>query len=227
MITLNNDYSNTENGDNDIIEIGGQGGGALDEKLLNMLKEIRHDQAKKMNVKPWVIFSDPSLQDMTIFYPLTMEDMLKISGVSKGKAEKYGKPFLEFIRTYVEENEIDRPAEFLVRQVANKSKSKVAIIQNIDRKLPFEDIAVNLDMSFDALLDEMYSIVSSGTKLDVDYYINDKIDEYSREDIYDYFMEADSDSLEDAFEELAEEDDELTMEEIQLVRIKFISDIAN
>jgi ATP-dependent DNA helicase RecQ len=228
MITINNDYSNTENDDGDTIELGGQsGGGALDEKLLSLLKEIRHDQAKKMDVKPWVIFSDPSLQDMTIFYPTTMEDMLKISGVSKGKAEKYGKPFLDFIRIYVEENEIDRPADFLVRQVADKSKSKVSIIQNIDRKVPFEDIASNLDMTYDELLEEMYAIVSSGTKLNVDYYINDKIDEYSKEDIYDYFMEADSDSLDDAFEELSEEDDEITFEEIKLVRIKFISDIAN
>lgn len=227
-ITINNDYSNTENGDNEVIELGSQtGGGAMDEKLLVMLKEIRHEQAKKMDVKPWVIFSDPSLQDMTIFYPITMEDMLKISGVSKGKAEKYGQPFLDFIREYVEENDIQRPADFLVRQVANKSKSKVAIIQNIDRKVPFEDIAANLDMSYNELLDEMYAIVSSGTKLNVDYYINDKIDEFLREDIYDYFMDADSDDLEDAFEELAEDDEEVTYEEIQLVRIKFISDIAN
>jgi len=228
MITMNNDYSNSDDADGDAVVINSQsGGGAMDEKLLGMLREIRHEQAKKMKVKPWVIFSDPSLQDMTIFYPVTMEDMLKISGVSKGKAEKYGKPFLEFIESYIMENDIDRPSDFLVRQVANKSKSKVAIIQNIDRKVPFEDIASNLDMSYDELLDEMYAIVTSGTKLNVDYYMSDKIDEFSREDIYDYFMEADSDSLEDAFEELSEEDDEITYEEIQLVRIEFISDIAN
>jgi len=228
MISLNNDYSHTEDSENEAIELGGQsGGGALDEKLLGLLKEIRHEQAKKREVKPWVIFSDPSLQDMTIFYPVSLEDMLKISGVSKGKAEKYGKPFIDFIKEYIVENDIDRPSDFLVRQVANKSKSKVSIIQNIDRKLPFEDIARNLDMTYNELLDEMYSIVSSGTKLNVNYYIDEKIDEYSMEDIYDYFMEADSDSLNDAFKELSEEDEELTYEEIQLVRIKFISDIAN
>jgi ATP-dependent DNA helicase RecQ len=227
-ISINNDYSGTEDGNGEDIELGGQqGGGAMDEKLLSMLKEIRHEEAKKMDVKPWVIFSDPSLRDMTIFYPITMEDMLKISGVSKGKAEKYAQPFLNFIRKYVEENDIERPADFLIRQVANKSRSKVSIIQNIDRKVPFEDIAANLDMTYGELLDEMYAIVSSGTKLNVDYYINEKIDEFSREDIYDYFMEADSDDLEDAFRALAEEDDEITHEEIQLVRIKFISDIAN
>ena len=227
-ISINNDYSDTEDMENDLEEMGSQsGGGALDENLLKMLKEIRHQQAKKMDVKPWVIFSDPSLQDMTIFYPVTMEDMLKISGVSRGKAEKYGRPFLDFIKNYVKENEIDRPSEFLVRQVVNKSKAKVTIIQHIDRKVPFEDIAINLDMSLSELLDEMYAIVSSGTKLNIDYYINEKVDEFSREDIYDYFMEADSDSLEDAFKELSEEDDEITFEEIQLVRIKFISDIAN
>jgi len=227
-ITINNDYSNTGDMEQDMEEMGAQsGGGALDERLLKLLKEIRHREARKMDVKPWVIFSDPSLQDMTIFYPVTLDDMLKISGVSRGKAEKYGKPFLDFIQQYVDENEIDRPTEFLVRQVANKSKAKVTIIQHIDRKVPFEDIAKNLDMSLSELLHEMYAIVSSGTKLNIDYYIQDKVDEFSREDIYDYFMEADSDSLEDAFRELSAEDDEITYEEIQLVRIKFISDIAN
>ncbi len=225
---INNDYSNTEDEEGDLLEMNGAGGGAaMDETLLAILKEIRHEQAKKLKIKPWVIFSDPSLQDMTVYYPVTMEDMLKISGVSKGKAEKYAQPFIDFIRQYVVENEIDRPSEFLVRQVADKSKTKITIIQNVDRKVPLEDIASNLGMTFSELLDEMYAIVNSGTKLKIDYYINEKVDEYSREDIYEYFMNAESDSLENAFKVLSKEDDEITFEEIQLVRIKFISDIAN
>jgi len=225
---INNDYSHTEEDESDLLELSGGGGGAaMDETLLAILKEIRHEQAKKLKIKPWVIFSDPSLQDMTVYYPVTMEDMLKISGVSKGKAEKYAQPFIDFIGKYVEENEIDRPSDFLVRQVADKSKNKITIIQNVDRKVPLEDVAQNLGMTFSELMDEMYVIVNSGTKLNIDYYINEKVDEYSREDIYDFFMAAESDSLENALKKLSAEDDEITFEEIQLVRIKFISDIAN
>ncbi len=222
-IPMNHDY---ESNDEEEVLMGGQGGSALDEVLFGLLKDVRHDEAKKLGVKPWVIFSDPALQDMSTLYPMNIEDMLNISGVSKGKAERYGKPFLNLINSYVKENDIDIPSDYLVRQVANKSRTKVSIIKLIDRKMSFEDIAKNISMSYYDLLEEMYVIVSSGTKLNIDYYINDKIEESVKEDIYDYFSEAESDSLEDALDEFYEDDD-ITEDDIQLVRIKFISDMAN
>lgn len=224
-IPLNHDYDKDEDQES-IVNIGGHGGSALDEVLFNMLKELRHDEAKIMDVKPWVIFSDPALQDMSTFYPINIEDMLNISGVSKGKAERYGQPFIDLIKKYVEENEIERPTDYLVRQVANKSKTKVAIIQHVDRKIPLEDIAVNVHLTFDELLDEMYAIVSSGTKLNINYYISERIEDSIREDVYDYFLEAESDSLDDAYEEFMD-DEEISEVDIQLMRIKFISDMAN
>jgi ATP-dependent DNA helicase RecQ len=224
-VPLNHDYE-IEDDEDAVVSLGGHSGSALDEVLFNMLKDLRHDQAKSLGVKPWVIFSDPALQDMSTFYPISLEDMLNISGVSKGKAERYGQPFIKLIRNYVQENEIDRPTDYLVRQVANKSKTKVAIIQHVDRKIPLEDIAVNVDLTLYELLDEMYAIVSSGTKLNIDYYIKERIESSIEQDIYDYFLEAESDSLDPAFEEF-QEDDEISEEDIQLVRIKFISDMAN
>ena len=224
-VPMNHDYEVDEE-DDTIVNIGGQSGSALDEVLFNMLKDLRYDQAKTTGVKPWVIFSDPALQDMSTFYPIKLEDMLNISGVSKGKAERYGQPFLKLIREYVQENEIERPTDYLVRQVANKSKTKVAIIQNIDRKIPLEDIASNVDLNLYDLLDEMYAIVASGTKLNIDYYIKERIEESIEQDIYDYFLTAESDSLDRAFEEF-QDDDEISEEDVHLVRIKFISDMAN
>ncbi len=224
-ISLNHDYDKEENRE-DVIAIGGHSGSALDEVLFNMLKELRHDEAKALDVKPWVIFSDPALQDMSTFYPINIEDMLNISGVSKGKAERYGQPFINLIKKYVEENEIERPTDYLVRQVANKSKTKVAIIQHVDRKIPLEDIATNVHLTFEELLEEMYAIVSSGTKLNIDYYITERIEDSIREDVYDYFLDAESDSLDDAYEEFID-DEEVSEVDIQLMRIKFISDMAN
>jgi len=151
--------------------------------------------------------------------------MTNIAGVSKGKALRYGQPFIEMIKEYVEENEIDRPTDFVVKQVANKSKVKVSIIQGIDRKIPLDDIAGSNNLSMEDILQELDAIVSSGTKLNLDYYIEEVVDEYSREDIYEYFMEADSDSAEEAFKELKEDD--VTIEEIQLMRIKFLSEMGN
>lgn len=224
-IPMNHDYE-TDGGEDIEVNIGGQSGSALDEVLFNMLKDLRYDQAKTLGVKPWVIFSDPALQDMSTFYPIRLEDMLNISGVSKGKAERYGGPFIKLIRDYVQENEIDRPTDYLVRQVANKSKTKVAIIQNVDRKIPLEDIAVNVDLNYQELIDEMYAIVASGTKLNIDYYIKERIEASIEQDIYDYFLNADSDSLNEAFEEF-QDDEEISDEDVHLVRIKFISDMAN
>jgi ATP-dependent DNA helicase RecQ len=197
----------------------------LDEKLLGMLKDLRKKLAKKYDIPPYVIFQDPSLDDMATQYPATEEDMLNITGVNMGKAKKYGQPFLALINQYVETFSIDRPSDIVIKSVANKSKLKVSIIQNIDRKIPLEDIAHIANLSMEDLLDELYSVVSSGTKVNIDYYLEDNMDEATREEIIDYFMEADSDDADLAYRMLKEED--ITLEEIHLVRIKFLSDMAN
>ncbi len=197
----------------------------LDPMLFKILKDLRRKVAKEKNVPPFVVFQDPSLEDMATQYPLSNDDMGNISGVTKGKAIRYGKQFLETITRYVEENDIERPTDVIIKSVPNKSSQKVAIIQSIDRKIPLEDIARSNQMKMDELFHELEMIVNSGTKLDLDYYIEDNVDEYSREDIHEYFLEAESDSLNDAYTELKEDD--ITIEEIQLMRIKFISDLAN
>jgi len=198
---------------------------ALDPTLFKMLKDLRKKVAKEKNVPPFIVFQDPSLEDMATHYPTSVDEMGNISGVTKGKAVRYGKKFVEVISKYVEENEIERPHDFVVKSIPNKSSQKVVIIQSIDRKIPLEDIARSNRMSMEELMHELEMIVNSGTKLDLNYYIEENVDEYSREDIHDYFMEAESDSLEDAFAELKEDD--ITRDEIQLMRIKFISDLAN
>jgi ATP-dependent DNA helicase RecQ len=202
-------------------------GGAvvLDEALMKILKDLRRKESKRHGVPPFVIFQDPSLEDMATQYPISMEDMANISGVSKGKALRYGKPFIELINQYVEENDIERPSDLIVKQVANKSKVKVNIITGIDRKMPLEDLANANGLSMEELLQELYAIVTSGTKVNIDYYLEDLVDEPVRDDIIDYFMNAATDSVEEAFKELREDD--ITMEEIELVRIKFLSDMAN
>lgn len=197
----------------------------LDANLLKMLKALRKKVAKAKNVPPFVVFQDPSLEDMATQYPISMEDMARITGVSSGKAKRYGRDFIKMIGGYVEENEIMRPTDFVIKTVANKSRVKVEIIQSIDRKIPLDDIASSKSLKMSELLHEIEMIVTSGTKVNIDYYIDENVDEYSREDILDYFMEAESDSPEDAFKDLKEED--ITMEEIQLMRIKFLSDMGN
>ncbi len=197
----------------------------LDEGLLSILKDLRRREAKRLNVPPYVIFQDPSLEDMAIQYPISMEDMTKISGVSLGKATRYAKPFLELIRKYVEENEIERPSEVVVKQMANKSRVKVSIIQHIDRKIDLPDVARAVGLTMDELMDELDAIVESGTKVNIDYYLEEAIDETVREDIFDYFMQSESDDIKAAYKDLRE--DEVTMEEIRLVRIKFLSEMAN
>lgn len=219
-ISINRAFENVEPE-----EASGGGSGVLDEDLMKMLKDLRKTIAKKHNVPPFVIFQDPSLEDMATQYPISMDDMTRISGVSMGKAQKYAKSFIEMIAKYVEENEIDRPTEFIVKSVANKSKAKVEIIKSIDKKIPLEDIAKSSAISFEELLEELDAIVISGTKVNLDYYIDDAIDEYAREDIYQYFMESETDSVDIAYKELKESD--ITMDEIKLVRIKFLSDVAN
>ena len=197
----------------------------LDKNLMKLLKDLRRREAKQKGIPPYVIFQDPSLEDMATQYPISMEDMANVQGVSIGKAMRYGKAFILLIKDYVEQNEIVRPTDFVVKQVANKSKMKVSIIQGIDRKMPLEDLAGSNNLSMEDLMDELDAIVTSGTKVNIDYYIDENVDEYSREDIIDYFMESDTDSVEEAYKELQEDD--ITIEEIQLVRIKFLSDHAN
>ncbi len=198
---------------------------ALDEELHKALLDLRKKVAREKDLPPYVIFQDPSIEDMATQYPISMEDMTKISGVSLGKAKKFGVPFLKLIEAYVEENDIDRPTDFIVKQVANKSKSKVQIIQAIDKKMDLEEIATIVQMSMDELLDELSAIVISGTKVNLDYYISENFDEYVCEEVHDYFMESKNDDVETAFAALKEDD--VTMEEIRVCRIKFLSDVAN
>lgn len=198
---------------------------AMDQMLFDLLEDIRSDIARKEEVPKYVVFQDPSLKEMCIYYPISLEDMSKISGVGLSKARRYGPPFIEAIKAYVEENDIDRPDDIVIKSVANKSKSKIHIIQGIDRKMPLDDIASSIDLSEDELLDELHGIVQSGTKLDINYYIDEVVDEYAKEDIYDYFMEAESDDADVALKELQDED--FTMHEIKLIRIKFLSEMAN
>ncbi|MCC6282125.1 MAG: ATP-dependent DNA helicase RecQ [Saprospiraceae bacterium] len=221
QITINHDF---EDGDYDIDDEKG-GTAVLDEPLMAILKDLRKSIAKKHDLPPYIIFQDPSLEDMATQYPVSLDDLTKIVGVSQGKALKYGQPFADAIKKYCEENEIERPMDITIKTVANKSKTKVAIIQSIDRKIPLEDIARSTDMSLIELMEELYGIVQSGTKIKLDYYLNKVIDEYVRETVIEYFKEADTDSVDEAFKLL--KDDEITWEEIQLMRLKFLSDYAN
>ena len=201
------------------------GGGAADEELFAMLKDLRKKVAKQHNLPPFVIFQDPSLEDMSIQYPTTLEEMQNISGVGVGKAQKFGKEFIELIKVYVEEKEIIRPQDMVVKAVANKAGNKIFIIQSIDRRMDFEDIARAKSLSFDELLSEIESIVNAGTRLNIQYYLDDYMDEDKIEDIYLYFKEdAESDSLDEAIAELGSE---YTEEEIRLVRIKFLCEVGN
>ena len=221
-ITLDHDYDSEEEN-----AAGGpmKGSGAADEELFAMLKDLRRQVAKQNDLPPYVIFQDPSLEDMSIQYPITMEELQTISGVGAGKAQKFGAEFIKLIKTYVDEKEIIRPQDLVVKGVANKSNNKIFIIQSIDRKMDFEDIAHARNLDMDELLTEIEAIVNSGTRLDIQYYLNSVMDEDKVEDIYLYFKEdAETDSLEDAIEELGAEYSE---EEIRLVRIKFISEVAN
>ncbi len=224
MLAKDHDYEKT-NDDGLIVNAGGKAGGGSDDTLLKMLKELRKDISKKEGLPPFVIFQDPSLADMAIQYPISMEELQQIVGVGAGKARRYGKPFLDLINQYVEENDIIRPNDMIIKSVVNKSGLKVYIIQSIDRMLPLDDIAHAKNLTFSELLDEIEHIVSSGTKIDIDYYIQENVDEYHQEDIYDYFSEAETDSIEAALEELGES--EYSEDEIRLIRIKFMSEMGN
>ena len=202
-----------------------KGGSSGDPALLSMLKDLRRDMARKLKLQPWIIFGDPALEDMSILYPISIEDLRSCQGVGEGKARKFGAEFVDLIRKYVEENEIIRPDDFVVKSAPSKSANKIAIIQSIDRGMPLEDIASARGMDMDELMDEIEAIVSTGTSLNLDYYIKANLDEDIVEEIYDYFKEdASSDSVETAIEELGGEYDEM---EIRLVRIKFLCEIAS
>ncbi len=220
---INRSYESME--EEEIEHRGGHGAGALDSILHDQLVALRNDEARRLNIPKFVIFMDSSLEDMATQYPLTMEDMANVSGVSMGKARKYAQPFLDLIRDYVDEYDIERPDEMVIKTVANKSKAKVSIIQGIDKQLDLEDIAGNNRMTLDELIEELEMIVYSGTKLNIDYYLDAIVDEYVVEEIFDYYMESESDSVEDAYLEL--KDDDITLREIQLVRLKFLSEVAN
>jgi len=221
MLAEDHDY---ENGEDETLSTGHKTSTA-DKTLFSMLKDLRKDISKRENLPPFVIFQDPSLEDMAIQYPVKEDELQHITGVGAGKAQKYGKPFLELIAQYVEENDIIRPNDMVVKSVVNKSGLKVFIITNIDRKISLDDLAAAKDLSMNELIDELERIVASGTKININYYITEHIDEYHQEEIYDYFSEAESDSIEDALEELGE--DEFSEEEIRLMRIKFMSDVGN
>jgi ATP-dependent DNA helicase RecQ len=202
-----------------------QGSGALDANLLKMLKELRKKVAKQKSLPPFVIFQDPSLDEMCTHYPVSIEELKHIHGVGSGKALKFGGPFVKLIKEYVEEHDIDRPQDLVVKSTANKSALKVSIIQNIDRKIGLEDIASSKGISYEDLLKEVESIVYSGTKLNIGYFVDEMIDQDRQDEVYDYFRAAEEDSIQAALGELGEED--YTYEDIQLMRIKFLSELGN
>ena len=226
MLTEDREFADGEDDDDDTAAAAAaRGGGGGDPTLLAMLKDLRRDVARKRGLQPWVIFGDPSLEDMSIMYPITVDELKNCQGVGEGKAKKFGKEFLELIAKYVEENEIDRPDDFVMKSIVNKSVNKVFIIQSIDRKLPLEDIADAKGLEMEELLDEIEAIVYSGTKLQLDYYLEQTLDEDVIEEIYDYFHdEAESDDLATVMEDLKDDYDEM---EVRLVRIKFLCEVAN
>ena len=202
-----------------------RGGGGCDETLLKMLKDLRKDVARRLKLQPWIIFGDPALQDMAILYPITIDELRNCQGVGEGKARKFGSEFVKMIAQYVEENDITRPDDFVVKSAPNKSANKIFIIQSIDRRMDLEDIASARGMDMEELVSEIEGIVSTGTKLNLDYYIEENYDEEDVEEIYEYFStEAESDSVEDAIAALGGDFEEL---EIRLIRVKFLCDIAS
>ena len=223
MLTEEREFADGEDDDDDPAPARGGGGG--DPQLLSMLKDLRKDVAKRLRLQPWVIFGDPSLEDMSIMYPVTVDELKNCQGVGEGKARKFGKEFIELIAKYVEENEIERPDDFVMKSMVNKSVNKVYIIQSIDRKIPLDEIADSKGMDMEELLDEIEAIVASGMKLNLNYYIEQTIDDDVVDEIFDYFRnEAESDSLESAMEDLRDDYDE---PEVRLVRLKFLCEVAN
>ncbi|MCD6062845.1 MAG: recQ [Flavipsychrobacter sp.] len=224
MVAMNHNYEDAIDEDDDAAS-GNSGPAVADTVLFEMLKDLRRQVAKEKGLPPFVIFLENSLEDMAINYPTTLEELEKIQGVSKGKAMRFGRKFVDLIAKYVEENEITKPDDFVMKSVVNKSGMKVFIIQNIDKKIPLETIARNKDLSLQDLLVEMETIVASGTRLNLDYCLEQELDEYEQEDIFDYFRGSHDDNLEYAYEEFKDRD--VSIEQLQMMRIKFMSEYAN
>ncbi|WP_435139122.1 DNA helicase RecQ [Formosa sp. A9] len=222
MMTEDHEYSETQ--DDGVITMAKGGGASADEALIRLLKDLRKKNAKKLGVPPFVIFQDPSLEDMALKYPMTIAELSNVHGVGEGKAKKYGKDFVDLIANYVEEHDIVRPEDLVVKSTGLNSGLKLYIIQNIDRKLPLDDIAAAKGMEMADFIKEMEAIVFSGTKLNIDYWIDDILDEDQQEEIHDYFMESETDKIDVAIEEF---DGDYDDEELRLYRIKFISEVAN
>jgi ATP-dependent DNA helicase RecQ len=220
-----NEVFDDANVDDDESEGGTASNATTDEPLFEMLMEIRQAEAKKRKLPPFVIFLETSLHDMAILYPTTLEELERCQGVGKGKAIKYGTPFIELIDKYVTENNIEKPDDFVMKSVANKSSNKIYIIQNVDKKIPIETIAKNKGLKLDELLEEMETIAASGTKLNLDYAIDEWLDEYDQEDILEYFKNCETSSLQIAQQELSE--NEYTWEQLKIMRIKFLSVVGN
>ena len=207
-----------------IVASGGKGAGAADENLYRILKDLVKEVAREEDLPPYVIFSETSLEDMATQYPITKEELTNITGVGQGKAEKLGEVFLDKIKDYVEEHEIERPDDLVVKSVVNKSGLKVFIIQAIDRKMPLEDIGAAKGKTADDVLGEIENIVLSGTKVNLDYILNDLLDEEYQEEIFDYFRDTEEDSIDDAVEEF---DGVYSEEELRMMRVKFLSQLGN
>lgn len=220
---MSEDHEYTE-ADDETIVTGGKSSGTADEVLTGMLRELRKKVAKKLGVPPFVVFQDPSIEDMALKYPITIQELYNIHGVGEGKAKKYGSEFVALISRYVEDNDIIRPDDLVVKSTGVNSANKLYIIQNIDRKLPLSDIASAKGLTMDALIKEMEQIVYSGTKLNIKYWLDDILDDDQQEEIHDYFMESESDKIEDALKEF---DGDYDIDELRLMRIKFISEVAN
>ena len=221
MMSEDHEYNETED---EAIVTAAKSTGTADEALMVMLRDLRKKEAKKQGVPPFVVFQDPSLEDMALKYPITLEELSNVHGVGEGKAKKYGKPFIELINRYVEDNDITRPDDLVVKSTGANSTNKLYIIQNIDRKLSLDDIASGKGMDMDGLIKEMEQIVYSGTKLNIKYWIDELLDDEQQEEIYDYFMDSESDDIETALKEF---DGDYDLDELRLMRIKFISEVAN
>jgi ATP-dependent DNA helicase RecQ len=221
LMSEDHEYNETED---EAIITASKSTGVADEVLMDMLRDLRKKTAKRLGVPPFVVFQDPSLEDMALKYPITMDELINTHGVGEGKAKKYGKEFIELIQQYVEENDIIRPDDLVVKSTGANSINKLYIIQNVDRKLPLDDIASAKGLSMDALITEMEQIVNSGTKLNIKYWIDEMMDDDQQEEIYQYFMESHSDNIEEALKEF---DGDYDIDELRLMRIKFISEVAN
>lgn len=221
---MTEDHVYDDENDSSIITNSKSSKAATDDNLVKMLKDLRKKVATKQGVPPFAVFQDPSLDDMALKYPITQEELSKVHGVGEGKAKKYGKEFVKLIADYVDENDIIRPDDLVVKSTGVNSGLKLFIIQNTDKKIPLEDIASSKGLEMEELISEMESIIFSGTKIDIDYALDDLLDEDQQEEIHDYFMEAENDSIKDALEEFDGDYDE---EELRLMRIKFTNEVAN